>query len=90
MISLNTENVPCEGNRMVIYSLNMANIKSVCDFTGKFKEYNYKGQSLDGTKYYCKYVISDENVVACDFVYIAMSKILNDNSKVCEISFDAS
>ena len=88
MISLNVENIPCDGDRMVIYSPNMANIKSACDFTGKFKQYNYYDKSVHGTKYECKYVISDENVVTCDFVYIAMSKILNDNSKVCEINFN--
>ena len=74
---------------MVIYSPNMANTKSPCDFTGKFKEYNYNGQIVDGTKYECKYLISNENVATCDFIYITIPKILNDNSKVCEISFES-
>ena len=87
MISLNTENIPCDGNRMVIYSPNMANIKSPCDFTGKFKEYNYTGQIVDGTKYECKYMVSDENVVTCDFVSIVILNVSNVTSKICELSF---
>ena len=39
MITLITENIPCDGNRMVIYSPNVANEISACDFTGYFKKY---------------------------------------------------
>ena len=88
MITLITENIPCDGNRMVIYSPNVANEISACDFTGYFIKYENNGQSENGMKYECKYVITDENIVTCDFVFVAIYNVPTGATKMCEISFN--
>ena len=87
MISIQTENIPCAENGMIVYTANVANQASVCDFTGYFKEIVIEDDTYDGVKYDCKYIIHDDNIVTCDFVFLAVVNVPNVGIKLCGIDF---
>ena len=89
MISVQTENIPCTENGMRVYTANVANQVSACDFSGYFKIFDKKDHhTYDGVKYDCRYIIHDDNIVTCDFVFLALVNVPNVSSKLCGIDFN--
>ena len=86
-ISVQTENIPCAENGMVVYTANVANQVSTPDFLGQLKEIDNTIHTNDGVKYNCSYIIHNENTVTCVFVYLALLNVPNTRSKLCGIDF---
>ena len=86
-ISLQTENIPCAENGMVVYTANSANQDSTSDFLGQLNEIDNTVHTNDGVKCNCSYIIHDQNTVTCDFVHLALLNVPNTTSKLCGLDF---
>ena len=86
-MSVQTENIPCAENGMVVYTANVENQVSTSDFLRQLKEIDNTVHSNGGVKYNCSYIIHDENAMTCDFVYLALLNVADTRSKLCGIDF---
>ena len=82
-------NLPCSPNNIVVYSPTVANKVTYDQFTGRFQRYKYCNNDATRSQYVCSFVISDENNLTCDFVFIVLHHIpTSEHVEICEIAFD--
>ena len=83
-------NLPCSPN-IAVYSTTVANKVTNNHFTGYFQKYRHYDSDMSSSQYVCSFVISDENNLTCDFVFIVLHSIsTSEHIQLCEIVFDSS
>ena len=82
-------NLPCSLNSIAVYSPTVANQVTDDRFIGYFQKYKYYDSDISGSQYMCSFVISDENNLTCDYVFIVLHHIpTSKHIEICEIIFD--
>ena len=80
-------NLRCSPNNIAVYSQSVANKVTDYHFTGYFQKYKYCDSDITGSQHVCSFVISDENNLICDFVFVVLHHIsASEHIQICEIT----